>query len=120
MKQFFSRTLLGNFHSHDFFRPDNPAGQAARDQLFHAAMDDLLDFLADGGTVALLDGTNSTKARRQLIVQRVEEAKEYVDAKVIFLELLCSDEAIIGKSISLFFNSLKKTKTKQKQNKKQT
>ena len=97
----YRRSLLGNYHSHDFFRPDNPAGQAARDALFHAAMDDLLDFLAQGGTVALLDGTNSTKKRRQLIVQRVEDARSRVDAKVVFLELLCSDEAIIGACIGL-------------------
>jgi broad specificity phosphatase PhoE/predicted kinase len=97
----YRRKLLGNYHSHDFFRPDNPSGTAARDQLFHAAMDDVIDFLATKGTAALLDGTNSTRKRRQQIVERAEAAAGRVDAKVIFLELLCNDPAIIEANILL-------------------
>jgi 6-phosphofructo-2-kinase/fructose-2,6-biphosphatase len=97
----YRRKLLGSYHSHDFFRPDNPAGNAARDQLFHAAMDDVLEYLATKGTVALLDGTNSTRKRRRQIAQRVEAAAPGVDAKVIFLELLCNDAAIIDANILL-------------------
>jgi 6-phosphofructo-2-kinase/fructose-2,6-biphosphatase len=97
----YRRKLLGNYHSHDFFRPDNPSGTAARDQLFHAAMDDVLEFLATKGTAALLDGTNSTRKRRQQIVERAEAAAGRVDAKVIFLELLCNDPAIIEANILL-------------------
>jgi 6-phosphofructo-2-kinase/fructose-2,6-biphosphatase len=97
----YRRKLLGNYHSHDFFRPDNPSGTAARDQLFHAAMDDVIDFLSTKGTAALLDGTNSTRKRRQQIVERVEAAAGRVDTKVIFLELLCNDPAIIEANILL-------------------
>ncbi|KAG0060869.1 Fructose-2,6-bisphosphatase [Linnemannia elongata] len=47
-------------------------------------------FRKDEGTVALFDATNSTKAKRELLLQECERN----DVQVMFIESVCEDEAI--------------------------
>ena len=42
-------------------------------ELLACALDDAVGYLNRGGEVAILDGTNVTKARRQLIIERLQK-----------------------------------------------
>ena len=58
-------------------------------------MEDLLDwYKRDNGMIAIFDGTNSTYARRQMILSRLkaESARGDIEVKAIFIEILCEDE----------------------------
>ncbi len=60
-----------------------------------AALDDLLNWLRQGGRVAIYDATNSTRERRDMIMQRC--VKE--DVQVVFIESVCHDPAVIERNI---------------------
>lgn len=42
-------------------------------ELLACALEDAVGYLNRGGEVAILDGTNVTKARRQLIIERLKK-----------------------------------------------
>ena len=89
----YRRQLLGSFHSHDWFRPDNTEGNKARQEMAEMALNDLLQwYQSDNGSVAIFDGTNSSKQRRQLIINRLKKAKPDVIVKPIFIEVICNDQ----------------------------
>eukprot|EP00697_Spironema_sp_BW2_P000159 gnl/Spiro4/10217_TR5430_c0_g1_i1.p1 gnl/Spiro4/10217_TR5430_c0_g1~~gnl/Spiro4/10217_TR5430_c0_g1_i1.p1 ORF type:complete len:602 (+),score=65.35 gnl/Spiro4/10217_TR5430_c0_g1_i1:145-1950(+) len=97
----YRRDTLGSFHSHDFFRSDNPAGLAARAKMAAAALRDMFHWLTQrGGDVAIFDGTNSTNERRRYICECVAEQRN-LNAEVIFLEVICNDPEIIEANIRL-------------------
>ena len=99
----YRRQLLGSFHSHDFFRADNPEGIKARQQMAEMALADLLQwYQTDNGSVAIFDGTNSSKNRRQLILQRLKQAKPDVVVKPIFIEVICNDQESSYYSIYIY------------------
>ena len=59
-----------------------------------AALDDLLQWYQnDNGSVAIYDGTNSTKERRKKILHRIksENAKTKMEVRAIFIEIICND-----------------------------
>jgi len=79
-----------------------------REVLARAAMKDMIDFLfqedsvsyleqrgADSGRVAIFDATNSTKARRQWLVDQMGP----LPVKLLFVESVCNDEDIITNNI---------------------
>lgn len=75
-----------------FFDSSNAEANAAREYAAGAALSDLLSFLNGGGDVGILDATNSTAARREMIVDRVvAEGRKY---RVIFVEVLCDDPEV--------------------------
>lgn len=77
----------------NFFDCSNDEAKAAREAAFEAAIDDALSFLADGGQVAILDATNSTRERRARLKDIV--AGRLPTAGVVFLEILCNDEEVL-------------------------
>jgi broad specificity phosphatase PhoE len=79
-----------------------------REVLARAAMKDMIDFLfqedsvsyleqrgVDSGRVAIFDATNSTKARRQWLVDQMGP----LPVKLLFVESVCNDEDIITNNI---------------------
>jgi 6-phosphofructo-2-kinase/fructose-2,6-biphosphatase 2 len=75
-----------------FFDTSNTEGERLRRAAAEAAVKDMLNWFDEhSGQVAVLDATNSTKARRKWI-------KEKCDAKghqVLFVESRCDDESLV-------------------------
>lgn len=91
----YRRMILGGSQSADFFDPENPEGVRARMELAVECMNDMLAWFSRGGLVGIYDATNSTKKRRAVVKNRLEE----VGVRVLFLESLCTDQSIIDKNI---------------------
>lgn len=61
-----------------------------------AALSDMISWFNSGkGVVAILDATNSTKARRQWIYEKCQEA----NIETLFVESICDDEDLIMTNI---------------------
>ena len=74
-----------------FFDPRNVKAAKIREQVAMATLDELLDFvLVQGGSVGIMDATNSTLERRKAIMKRVRE-RAGPELGVLFLESLCED-----------------------------
>ncbi|KAF9139495.1 Fructose-2,6-bisphosphatase [Mortierella sp. GBA39] len=87
----YRRKLFGTHQPHSFFDPTNPEGERSRNEATNAALKDMIHwFRKDEGTVALFDATNSTKAKRELLLQECERN----GVQVMFIESVCEDEAI--------------------------
>jgi len=81
---------------HDFFDPNNPEGVKVRRQVCEEALKDLCSWIDDGGEVAILDATNTTKERRKFLYERIVEGRDF---KLFFVESICNDDKIIESNI---------------------
>ncbi|RVD82213.1 uncharacterized protein DFL_006646 [Arthrobotrys flagrans] len=80
----------------DFFDTNNKEGERMRRVAAEAAVKDMLKWFAqEKGTVAILDATNSTQARRRWIAQTVGQ----YGIEVMFVESKCDDEDLIMSNI---------------------
>lgn len=80
----------------EFFDTGNPEGERLRRAAAEAAVTDMLEwFQNEKGVIAILDATNSTKARRRWIQERC--LKEGLET--IFVESICDDESVIKSNI---------------------
>ena len=75
-----------NNHAPEVFSPENPAGVEFREKCARINLDLALNFLKNGGQVAIIDATNVTCRRRQLI------KKTFPDLPLLFIECLNTDE----------------------------
>jgi 6-phosphofructo-2-kinase len=88
-------------HNADFFNPENNRLTALREKWAMDTLDQLLNYVIDGpGLVGIFDATNSTKRRRYHVLKRIQERSKG-ELKVLFLESICSDPAIIESNIRL-------------------
>ncbi|CCH41161.1 6-phosphofructo-2-kinase/fructose-2,6-biphosphatase [Wickerhamomyces ciferrii] len=95
----------------DFFNPMEQSNVALRNQLALATLNDLLNWITqdDDHNVAIFDATNSTKSRRELIIQNIDSYmsnQDYTteDYSICFLESICNDLDIIESNIKLKLN----------------
>ena len=91
----------GADQSAEFFNSSNSDAMVARQAAAQQAMDALKAFIGGGnevGRVGIYDATNTTKARRDWIM---EELKDVVHSKshVVFVEIICEDESVIDNNI---------------------
>ncbi|KAI9056645.1 bifunctional 6-phosphofructo-2-kinase/fructose-2,6-bisphosphate 2-phosphatase [Trametes sanguinea] len=89
-------------HRASYFSHDNVEATRLRDQLANDSLEMLIQWLREGGNVGIHDATNSTRARRQKIVERVSKEK---GMSVIFLESVCDDPVILAANIALKVSS---------------
>jgi 6-phosphofructo-2-kinase len=76
-----------------FFDPKNEKAAQLREQVAMSTLDELLDFLLnEGGSVGILDATNSTIERRQVLFNRVKEREPKLG--IIFIESVCQDQKV--------------------------
>eukprot|EP00026_Physarum_polycephalum_P005816 Phypoly_transcript_05854.p1 GENE.Phypoly_transcript_05854~~Phypoly_transcript_05854.p1 ORF type:complete len:528 (+),score=82.87 Phypoly_transcript_05854:272-1855(+) len=75
-----------------FFDPAHQENTRALLHLALAALDDLVAFLNGGGIVGIYDAANISSERRKIITQRC--TREGIN-KIIFLESICDDPAVI-------------------------
>ena len=84
-----------------FFDPSNHKGAAIREQCALETLDELLHYiLEDGGSVGILDATNSTLSRRKLLMDRIR-LKAGPEINVLFVESVCKDEALLEANMRL-------------------
>lgn len=96
-----SKDKAVNGQSADFFSPDNPETYALREKWAMDTLEELLDYVLDGnGSVGILDATNTTIARRRKVLDRIKE-RSGGRLKVLFLESICSNNALIESNIRL-------------------
>jgi len=98
----YRRQMIGTVECHaDFFSHENPEGVKRREGIMLAALDDLVNFLANGGgQVAILDGTNTTLARRTKIRETLKETMpKDVTYRLVWIECICNDEELIKANI---------------------
>lgn len=91
----YRRQKIGAGQDANFFDPDNKEARKARLHMAIAALDDMLNWLRQGGKVAIYDATNSSKERRKLLIDRCSGER----VQVVFIESLCFDQSIIEKNI---------------------
>lgn len=90
-----------NGQSADFFSPDNPETYALREKWAMDTLEELLDYVLDGnGSAGILDATNTTITRRRRVLDRIKE-RSGGRLKVLFLESICSNNALIESNIRL-------------------
>ena len=93
---------VGNYRRKDaaqptayFFDTQNPEGERMRKAAAKAALDDMLKFFKNGGSIGILDATNSTKERRRWIYDVCREH----GIEVLFVESFCENEELIMANI---------------------
>ncbi|XP_020338801.1 6-phosphofructo-2-kinase/fructose-2,6-bisphosphatase 4 isoform X4 [Oncorhynchus kisutch] len=91
----YRRECLKIYKSFEFFRPDNEEGLKIRQQCASTALNDVRQYLADGGQVAVFDATNTTRERRETITAFAEQN----GFKVFFVESVCEDPEVIAENI---------------------
>ncbi|XP_071402763.1 6-phosphofructo-2-kinase/fructose-2,6-bisphosphatase 4-like isoform X4 [Centroberyx affinis] len=92
----YRREYVKIYKSFEFFRPDNEEGLKIRQQCASAALNDVRQYLTDeGGQVAVFDATNTTRDRRETIIQFAEQN----GFKVFFVESVCEDPDVIQENI---------------------
>ncbi|XP_035652568.1 6-phosphofructo-2-kinase/fructose-2,6-bisphosphatase 4-like isoform X3 [Oncorhynchus keta] len=91
----YRRECLKIYKSFEFFCPDNEEGLKIRQQCASAALNDVRQYLADGGQVAVFDATNTTRERRETIIAFAEQN----GFKVFFVESVCEDPEVIAENI---------------------
>ncbi|WLF78856.1 Fructose-2,6-bisphosphatase [Lodderomyces elongisporus] len=81
----------------DFFDPQNPEGLNYRKQAIDTAIIDMMKwFSEENGVVGILDATNSTRKRRDMILRLCRE--NHIEP--MFLESWCDDKELILQNIA--------------------
>lgn len=91
----YRRQRLGSHHRSDFFDPDNERGLDQRRQLAAAALEDMVHWFSMGGEVGIYDATNSTRKRRNHLI----EVCNGIGIRAIFIESICEDPALVESNI---------------------
>lgn len=87
--------------SANFFDPENKRAALIREQCALDTLDELLDYILDGGgSVGILDATNSTLERRKIIVKKIRE-RAGPELNVLFLESACVDKDLLESNMRL-------------------
>ncbi|XP_050927283.1 6-phosphofructo-2-kinase/fructose-2,6-bisphosphatase 2 isoform X2 [Lates calcarifer] len=78
----YRREAVKSYKSYDFFRHDNKEAMQIRKQCALVALDDVKAYLnEEGGQIAVFDATNTTRERRELILNFAKD-NAYKDVKV--------------------------------------
>jgi 6-phosphofructo-2-kinase len=87
--------------SAEFFDPNNHAAAELREKVALETLDELLEFiLYKGGSVGILDATNSTRERRKAILDRIRQ-RAGNQIGVVFLESECHDVQLLEANMRL-------------------
>ncbi|KAK2624278.1 hypothetical protein QTJ16_006228 [Diplocarpon rosae] len=86
--------------SAQFFDPKNEKASQIREQVALSTLDELLDFLLnEGGSVGILDATNSTIERRKTLFNAIKEREPKLG--ILFIESVCEDEKLLEANMHL-------------------
>ncbi|XP_066524393.1 6-phosphofructo-2-kinase/fructose-2,6-bisphosphatase 3 isoform X1 [Hoplias malabaricus] len=92
----YRREAVKHYSSYDFFKSDNKEAVRIRQQCALAALQDVKKYLTElGGQVAVFDATNTTRDRRDMILDFGAEN----GFKIFFIESICEDPNVIATNI---------------------
>ncbi|KAI1888071.1 hypothetical protein AGOR_G00181270 [Albula goreensis] len=92
----YRREAVKHYSSYDFFKPDNQDAVKIRQQCALAALRDVKSYLTEeGGQIAVFDATNTTRNRRDMILNFGNEN----GFRVFFIESVCEDPNVIATNI---------------------
>ncbi|KAJ5105192.1 hypothetical protein NUU61_002539 [Penicillium alfredii] len=84
-----------------FFDPQNQQAVKMREQVALDTLDELLEYILErGGSVGILDATNSTMERRKAVVDHIR-SRAGPELGILFLESSCVDEALLEANMRL-------------------
>ncbi|PGH13768.1 hypothetical protein AJ79_03467 [Helicocarpus griseus UAMH5409] len=87
--------------SAQFFDPSNQRAVQLREQVALLTLDELLDYiLEEGGSIGILDATNSTLKRRKAIMDHIRQ-RAGEELNVLFLESQCVDKELLESNMRL-------------------
>ncbi|PWY65301.1 bifunctional 6-phosphofructo-2-kinase/fructose-2,6-bisphosphate 2-phosphatase [Aspergillus heteromorphus CBS 117.55] len=87
--------------SASFFDPKNQLAVKLREQVALDTLDELLDYILEqGGSVGILDATNSTMERRKAIVDHIRR-RAGPELNILFLESSCVDQELLESNMRL-------------------
>ena len=84
-------------HSASFFNPNNSNAAAMREQMANDCLENLIEWLKDGGNVGIHDATNSTAERRQKLADRINKER---GMQILFVESICDDPAVVASNVA--------------------
>ncbi|OQE46798.1 hypothetical protein PENCOP_c001G05434 [Penicillium coprophilum] len=84
-----------------FFDPQNQRAVKMREQVALDTLDELLEYiLEEGGSIGILDATNSTMERRKAIVDHIRN-RAGPELNILFLESSCVDQDLLEANMRL-------------------
>lgn len=93
----YRRARTDKYRNHEFFKADNTQAKELRSRVAMLAMEDAAKFLENGGgEVAVVDATNTSRSRREILVEMFTVKRNF---KLFFVESICDDSAIIEANI---------------------
>eukprot|EP00038_Savillea_parva_P018776 m.25458 g.25458 ORF g.25458 m.25458 type:complete len:502 (-) comp4238_c0_seq1:102-1607(-) len=92
----YRRKRLGGRQPAEFFRPDNAEGMKLRLDMAKEALTDLLEFLAGGGQIGILDATNSSRRRRAMVQAECDRH----GVALFWVESVCTKNDLIHDTIT--------------------
>lgn len=84
-------------HSASFFNPNNADAMGMRETMANDCLENLIDWLKQGGNVGIHDATNSTMERRQTLAERISKER---GMQIIFIESVCEDPKVISANVA--------------------
>ncbi|KAJ5641632.1 hypothetical protein N7490_005632 [Penicillium lividum] len=85
----------------NFFDPQNQDAVKLRERVALDTLDELLDYILDeGGSVGILDATNSTMERRKAVVDHIRK-RAGPELNILFLESSCVDQTLLEANMRL-------------------
>lgn len=91
----YRRKRIGGQQSAMFFHPNNEEGMQKRMEFAKEALNDMFEYFDEGGQIGILDATNSSRSRRDMVV--AECKKKNID--VFWVESICEDADTIDSNI---------------------
>lgn len=84
-----------------FFDPNNERASQIRERLALETLDELLDYILEqGGSVGILDATNSTIKRRKAVMEHIR-ARAGTALNILFVESQCLDQNLLESNMLL-------------------
>ncbi|XP_078677760.1 6-phosphofructo-2-kinase/fructose-2,6-bisphosphatase-like isoform X4 [Branchiostoma floridae x Branchiostoma belcheri] len=94
----YRRSAVKEYKKFDFFDPQNKEAMKIRNQFCQQAMEDMIGWLENEGDVAVFDATNTTRERRQLVMDYCQKEKNF---KVFFIESMCDDPEVVAENVKI-------------------
>ncbi|XP_078594994.1 6-phosphofructo-2-kinase/fructose-2,6-bisphosphatase-like isoform X6 [Branchiostoma floridae x Branchiostoma japonicum] len=92
----YRRSAVKEYKKFDFFDPENKEAMKIRKVFCEQAMEDMIGWLEGEGDVAVFDATNTTRERRQLVLDYCQQEKNF---KVFFIESMCDDPEVVAENV---------------------
>lgn len=87
----YRREIVGSQKRHEFYDHNHAEFSRIRREVAMSALRDMLGWLRKGGDVGIYDATNTTRQRRELIIEQCEAE----GVRVVFVESICDDEETV-------------------------